>query len=42
MPPLLMKARFFKTEAAIFRTYNEKQIIEKGLALLLGIVSKKN
>ena len=36
------KSMIFQTEVAIFWTHNEKQIIEKELALLLGIVSRKN
>ena len=34
------KSNIFQTEAAIFWTDNEKPIIEKGLAPLLGIISK--
>ena len=36
------ESKILLTEAEIFWTYNEKQIIEKGLALLLGIFSRKN
>ena len=36
------ESKIFQTEAAIFWTYNEEQVIEKALALLLGIVTRKN
>ena len=36
------ESKIFQVEAAIFWTYNEKQINKKEFALFLGIVSRKN
>ena len=41
-PRLLIKARFFKQKLRYFGHKMRKKIIEKELALLLGIDSRKN